>query len=107
MRFEPRPGCLALLWLPSPSRRAWGSERTSGPGCGSGDRLRGARAERGRDPGELVWRAGRIPGKSKETWTSGRAAGRQPGEIRGHRDRQQIPGCLAGGKEMPLLGREM
>ena len=29
------------------------SWRTSGPGCGSGDRLRGARAEHGRDPGGL------------------------------------------------------
>ena len=51
-----------------------------------------------------MWRAGRLPGKSKETWTSGRAAGRQPEEIQGHGDRQQISGCHAGGEEMPLWG---
>ncbi len=32
------------------------------------------------------------------------AAGR---EIRGHRDRQQIPGCLAGREKMPFRGREI
>jgi len=51
IRFEPRPGGLALLWLPPPSWRAWWSLRTSGPGSGSGDKLRGAKAVKGRDPG--------------------------------------------------------
>jgi len=32
-------------------------------------------------------------------WTLGRAAGPQPGEIRGHRDKRQTPGCLAGRRE--------
>jgi hypothetical protein len=32
-----------------------GSRRTSGPGCGSGDRLRGARVAKGRDPGGMGW----------------------------------------------------
>jgi hypothetical protein len=32
---------------------------------------------------------------------------RQPEEIRGHRDRQKIPECLAGRGEMPFRGQEI
>jgi len=73
---------LALLWLPLSSwgaRRSW---QTSGPGCGSGDRLRGAGAEHGRDPGGLVLRAGRLPGEEGDRDIRARsrpAAGRDPG----------------------------
>ena len=37
------------------SKSSFEIERTSGPGCGRGEGLRGARAEQGRDPGGLGW----------------------------------------------------